>query len=73
MTPRFVGCPALGPRVSEVTWMGTGDRVPRPLQLAVAAAFLEGHRRRLGSRCARFREPDEAPQVGYPGPLVLSA
>ena len=40
MTPRFVGCPALGPRVSEVTWMGTGDRVPRPLQLAVADRLL---------------------------------
>lgn len=43
----FLGCPILGPRICEVTWMGTADRIPRVLQLAIAEAFFAGHRLRL--------------------------
>ncbi|CAE7722808.1 Snapc3, partial [Symbiodinium pilosum] len=32
----FLGCETLGPRICEVTWMGTGDRLPKQLQLPVA-------------------------------------
>eukprot|EP00434_Breviolum_minutum_P039713 symbB.v1.2.035273.t1/scaffold4709.1/size36042/2 len=42
----FLGCPLLGPRICEVTWMGTGDRIPPQLQLQVAQAFFAGHRKR---------------------------
>eukprot|EP00435_Cladocopium_sp_Y103_P045166 s1809_g12.t3 len=46
----FLGCPDLGPRICEVTWMGTGDRIPPQLQLPVAQAFFAGHRRRAKAK-----------------------
>ncbi|CAK0888069.1 unnamed protein product, partial [Prorocentrum cordatum] len=77
----FVGCPRWGPRICEVTWMGTGDRVPCTLQLAVADAFFAGHRRRLERSAERPEDPPPSAALGDPlesesrrgGPSALPA
>ena len=70
----FVGCQQHGPRICEVTWMGTGERIPASLQHVVAQAFVAGHRRRveLQQQGEPLPQTQEAVCAGIARPVLVS-